>query len=60
MSEYYNITSERLPRFTPEEILLNRGTSDFFGLNHYTSNLVRDCDQSEWNDSPNFDVDKVS
>ncbi|XP_075985582.1 lactase/phlorizin hydrolase-like [Anticarsia gemmatalis] len=31
----------RLPPFTPEEIELVRGTHDFYGLNHYTSRLIR-------------------
>ncbi|XP_018330919.1 myrosinase 1-like [Agrilus planipennis] len=33
--EGYN--SSRLPQFTSEEIEYIKGTSDFFGLNHYTS-----------------------
>lgn len=32
----------RLPEFTPEEIQQNRGAFDFLGLNHYTTNLVRE------------------
>lgn len=30
----------RLPEFTPEEVEYVKGTSDFFGLNHYSTNLV--------------------
>ena len=41
-SEYYNIKNI-LPEFTEADIEYNRGTSDFFGLNHYTSNLVYSC-----------------
>lgn len=30
----------RLPELSPEEVELIRGTSDFFGLNHYTTNIL--------------------
>lgn len=30
----------RLPEFSLEEIEYVKGTSDFFGLNHYSTNLV--------------------
>nr|XP_039253969.1 uncharacterized protein LOC120331019 [Styela clava] len=39
-NEYYNITEPRLLEFTEEEKQMIKGTSDFFGLNHYTSNLI--------------------
>ncbi|KAG6885724.1 hypothetical protein C0992_004940, partial [Termitomyces sp. T32_za158] len=33
---------DRLPKFTSEEIAVVKGSSEFFGLNNYTSNLVRE------------------
>ena len=57
-SEYFNYTYNRLPEFTPEEIEYNKGTSDFFGLNHYTSNLVVPCNYH--GDFPFHDSDSVS
>ena len=57
-SEYYNITDIRLPEFTEEEKIKNKGTSDFFGLNHYTSNLVVPCSYYP-KEGPSWDTDQV-
>ncbi|KIJ64974.1 glycoside hydrolase family 1 protein [Hydnomerulius pinastri MD-312] len=32
---------ERLPEFTPEELAVVKGSSDFYGMNTYTTNLCR-------------------
>jgi beta-glucosidase/6-phospho-beta-glucosidase/beta-galactosidase len=31
---------DRLPKFSPEDLAVIKGSSDFFGLNTYTSNIV--------------------
>jgi beta-glucosidase len=33
---------DRLPKFTPEESALLKGSSDFYGMNTYTSDYIRD------------------
>jgi beta-glucosidase len=33
---------DRLPKFTPEQSKLVLGSSDFYGMNTYTTNLVKD------------------
>ncbi|MFK8102274.1 MAG: GH1 family beta-glucosidase [Saprospiraceae bacterium] len=35
---------DRLPNFTPAELELLKGSSDFFGLNHYTTMYAADAD----------------
>jgi len=36
------VLQHRLPRFTPEEMELVKGSSDFYGMNTYTTNLARE------------------
>ncbi|CAL1538498.1 unnamed protein product [Lymnaea stagnalis] len=36
--------TSRLPSFTPQEILQNKGSADFLGLNYYTSDYVTSAD----------------
>ena len=35
-----------LPKFTEEEIKLNKGSADFYGLNHYTTRLLTPRDEN--------------
>lgn len=39
---------ERLPEFTPEELKVVKGSSDFYGMNTYTTNLCRDGGDDEF------------
>ncbi|KZT10298.1 glycoside hydrolase family 1 protein [Laetiporus sulphureus 93-53] len=43
------IVKDRLPEFTEEEIAVVKGSSDFFGLNTYTSQIVQDGGDDETN-----------
>ncbi|KAL4223031.1 hypothetical protein ACF0H5_016509 [Mactra antiquata] len=36
------LSKSRLPEFTEEEKKMNKGANDFFGLNHYTTQYIRD------------------
>ncbi|RYP25455.1 hypothetical protein DL767_008373 [Monosporascus sp. MG133] len=35
---------DRLPKFTPEELALVKGSNDFYGMNHYTADYVKHGD----------------
>lgn len=52
-SKQQGFSRSRLPTFTQEEIERIRGTSDFFGINSYTSVLVTRNDR---NNSANFSI----
>ena len=53
MSKLQGYKKSRLPQFTHEEIERIRNTSDFFGINHYTTVLVSRNDR---NNSANFTI----
>ena len=51
-------SESRLPAFTEEEKAMIKGTGDFFGLNAYTTTVVRDKPNN--NLDPNYEGDQVS
>lgn len=53
LSKQQGFSKSRLPAFTREEVDKIRGTADFFGINSYTSVLVKKNDR---NNSVNYPV----
>ncbi|XP_059056668.1 myrosinase 1-like [Achroia grisella] len=56
-SRLQNFTRSRLPVFSKEEIELLKGSSDFFGLNHYTTYLMSHPTINETWTIPSWDHD---
>ena len=53
-SKSENRTRSRLPKFTPQQIEEVRGSSDFFGLNYYSSNFAEPGTDLNWAPNPSF------
>ncbi|CAK1602507.1 unnamed protein product [Parnassius mnemosyne] len=56
ISKRQHFPRSRLPTFTPEEVALIRGSSDFMGLNHYTTYLIAQGDGKIY-PQPSFNTD---
>lgn len=56
-SKLEGFKNSRLPQFTPEEISYVRGTVDFLGVNHYTSDLVSLTEEAAISE-PSYHYDK--
>ncbi|CAG5129141.1 unnamed protein product [Candidula unifasciata] len=56
-SRRQGFASSRLPEFTDAEKILNNGSADFLGVNHYISHLVRNRPNPDSTPSYEFDGD---
>ncbi|CAB3258489.1 unnamed protein product [Arctia plantaginis] len=56
-SAQQGFSKSRLPEFTEEEKAWVRGTSDFYGVNHYTAKLISATEHKELNDVPSYEDD---
>lgn len=50
-SARHGLPHSRLPRLTPRWREVIRGSSDFIGLNYYTSNMVKPLEPGDYNDA---------
>ncbi|CAG9559661.1 unnamed protein product [Danaus chrysippus] len=57
MSRNQGFARSRLPSFTPEEVAMVRGSSDFFGINHYTTYLMSNSSMEPGWTVPSVDHD---
>ncbi|XP_041970641.1 myrosinase 1-like isoform X2 [Aricia agestis] len=57
ISRQQGFSRSRLPEFTPEEVEMVKGTSDFFGLNHYTTYQMSPSEMEEDWQVPSMDHD---
>lgn len=53
-----NYKKSRLPEFTAAEVEYVRGTSDFLGLNYYTSAFAAASTDMSWAHNPSRDLDQ--
>lgn len=53
-----NYKKSRLPEFTEAEVEYVRGTSDFLGLNYYTSGFAGVSTDMSWAHNPSRDLDQ--
>ena len=57
LSKEQGFSKSRLPEFTKQEVERIRGTADFFGVNTYTSVLVR---RNDHNNTADFSIPSFS
>lgn len=56
-SAQQGFSKSRLPEFTEEEKVWVRGSSDFYGINHYTARLISASEHKDLNSVPSYEDD---